>query len=280
VQNGADGVGLLRTELLFLERDTVPDVREQQAAYQAVIDALDGRTAIIRTLDVGNDKELRCIPLEPEPNPALGLRGIRISFARPELLDAQLRALAAVRPVAACRIMIPMVADLGELRRVRARLAELAAGSEVPELGVMIEVPSAAILADQLAREADFLSIGTNDLTQYALAMDRTHPALAAQCDGLHPAVLRLVRDTVAGAARYDTWVGVCGALAGDLEAVPVLIGLGVSELSVSPRAVPDVKARVRGLERESCRREALALCELDSATAVRARAREVWPQT
>lgn len=279
VKHGADAVGLLRTELLFLERESLPDVGEQRAAYQAIVDALGGRTAIIRTLDVGNDKELRSLPLEPEANPALGLRGIRTGFARPEVLDAQLRALAAVRPASACRIMIPMVADLGELRRVRARLAELA-GGEVPELGVMIEVPSAAVLADQLAREADFLSIGTNDLTQYALAMDRTHPALAHLCDGLHPAVLRLVRDTVAGAARHDTWVGVCGALAGDLDAVPVLVGLGVRELSVSPRSVPDIKARVRGLDLASCRREALALCELESAAAVRARAREVWPQS
>ncbi len=277
VKHGADAVGLLRTELLFLERDTLPDVGEQRAAYQAVVDALGGRRAIIRTLDVGNDKELRCLPLEPEPNPALGLRGIRTGFARPEVLDAQLRALAAVRPASACRIMIPMVADVGELRRVRARLEELVNG-ERPELGVMIEVPSAAVLADQLAREADFLSIGTNDLTQYALAMDRTHPALAPLCDGLHPAVLRLVRDTVAGAARHDTWVGVCGALAGDLDAVPALIGLGVRELSVSPRSVPDIKARVRGLDLASCRREALGLCELDSAAAVRARVRQLWP--
>ncbi|HEU5060529.1 MAG TPA: phosphoenolpyruvate--protein phosphotransferase [Kofleriaceae bacterium] len=277
VAHGADAVGLLRTELLFLERDTLPDVAEQRAAYQAVIDALGGRRAIIRTLDVGNDKELRCLPLDPEPNPALGLRGIRTSLARPEVLDSQLRALAAVRPASACRIMIPMVSDLGELRRVRARLEQLANGARL-ELGVMIEVPSAAILADQLATEADFLSIGTNDLTQYALAMDRTHPALAAMCDGLHPAVLRLVRDTVAGAARHRTWVGVCGALAGDLDAVPILVGLGVSELSVSPRAVPDVKARVRELDLAVCRREALALCEMTSAAAVRARAREVWP--
>ncbi len=277
VKHGADGVGLLRTELLFLERDTLPDVAEQRACYQAVIDALGGRRAIIRTLDVGNDKELRCLPLDPEPNPALGLRGIRTSLARPEVLDSQLRALAAVRPASACRIMLPMVADVGELRRVRARLEELVNGAR-PELGVMIEVPSAAILADQLAREADFLSIGTNDLTQYALAMDRTHPALAPLCDGLHPAVLRLVRDTVAGAARHDTWVGVCGALAGDLDAVPVLIGLGVVELSVSPRAVPDVKARVRGLELAACKREAQALCELTSAEAVRAKARALWP--
>jgi phosphoenolpyruvate-protein phosphotransferase len=277
VKHGADGVGLLRTELLFLERDTLPDVAEQKACYQAVIDALGGRRAIIRTLDVGNDKELPFLPLDPEPNPALGLRGIRISLARPEVLDAQLRALVAVRPASACRIMLPMVADLGDLRRVRARIDELAIG-EKPELGVMIEVPSAAILADQLASEADFLSIGTNDLTQYALAMDRTHSALAPMCDGLHPAVLRLVRDTVAGAARHDTWVGVCGALAGDLDAVPVLVGLGVAELSVSPRAVPDVKARVRGLELAQCKREAQALCELTSAEEVRSRARALWP--
>jgi phosphoenolpyruvate-protein phosphotransferase len=278
VANGADGVGLLRTELLFMDRDTLPDVAEQRTCYQAVIDALKGRSAIIRTLDVGNDKEMRCLPLDPEPNPALGLRGIRTSLARPEVLDSQLRALAAVQPASACRIMLPMVADLEELRRVRARLEQLAGGAR-PELGVMIEVPSAAILADQLASEADFLSIGTNDLTQYALAMDRTHPVLAPLVDGLHPAVLRLVRDTVAGAARHQTWVGVCGALAGDLEAVPILVGLGVSELSVSPRAVPDVKARVRGLEMAVCKREALAMCELTSAAAVRARARAVWPQ-
>ena len=177
--------------------------------------------------------------------------------------------------------MLPMIADAGELVRVGERLRALAAEAgvaEPPQLGVMIEVPSAAVLADQLARHAAFLSIGTNDLTQYVLAMDRLNPALAPRLDGLHPAVLRLVQQTTAGAARHGTWVGVCGALASDLEAVPVLIGLGVTELSVSPGAVPEVKARVRALDHATCAREAAALLELDSADAVRARVREVFP--
>jgi phosphoenolpyruvate-protein kinase (PTS system EI component) len=203
-------------------------------------------------------------------------------LSQPELLDAQLRALLAVRPAASCRIMLPMVADAGEIVAARRRLETLAteAGvTELPQLGVMIEVPSAAVLADQLARHADFLSLGTNDLTQYVLAMDRCHPGLAARLDGLHPAVLRLVARTVEGAARHDRWVGVCGALASDLDAVPVLVGLGVRELSVSPSIIPELKARVRGLDAAMCRQEARALLDLQSPSDVRARIRALWPE-
>jgi len=221
------------------------------------------------------------LPLTEAANPALGLRGIRAGLARPDVLDVQLRALLAVQPQSACKIMLPMISDVAELVEIRRRLAALAAEmkiAQLPQLGVMIEVPSAAVLADQLAQHADFLSIGTNDLTQYTLAMDRCHPSLAAKLDGLHPAVLRLIAQTVAGAAKHQKWVGVCGELASDLEAVPVLVGLGVAELSVTPSAVPDVKARVRGLSHDACRREAAAMLDFTSPAEVRARVRELWP--
>jgi phosphocarrier protein FPr len=281
VDNGADSVGLLRTELLFIHRPAAPNADEHRQSYQAIVDALSGRTAIIRTLDVGADKEVDYLTLPPEPNPALGLRGVRLAQVRPDLLDDQLRGLLAVRPVGAVRILLPMITDAGELVRIRKRIDELAreAGRTEPiEVGVMIEVPSAALLADQLARHADFLSIGTNDLTQYTLAMDRCQPDLAAQADGLHPAVLRLIAATVDGAAKHGKWVGVCGALAGDPLAMPLLVCLGVTELSVDPVSVPGIKARVRTLDYQLCRQRAQDALALDSAQAVRAASRATWP--
>jgi phosphocarrier protein FPr len=281
VDNGADAVGLLRTELLFIHRAAAPTTDEHRQSYQGIVDALSGRTAIIRTLDVGADKEVDYLTLPPEPNPALGLRGIRLAQVRPDLLDDQLRGLLAVQPLGAVRILLPMVTDVGELIRIRTRIDELAseAGRTEPiEVGVMIEVPSAALLADQLAQHADFLSIGTNDLTQYTLAMDRCQADLAAQADGLHPAVLRLIAAAVQGADRYGKWVGVCGALAGDPLAMPLLIGLGVTELSVDPVSVPGIKARVRNLDYQLCRQRAQDALALESAQAVRAASRETWP--
>jgi phosphoenolpyruvate-protein phosphotransferase len=281
VDNGADAVGLLRTELLFIHRQAAPTVDEHRQSYQAIVDALAGRTAIIRTLDVGADKEVDYLTLPPEPNPALGLRGIRLAQVRPDLLDDQLRGMLAVQPASAVRILLPMVTDAGELVRLRRRIDELARESgraEPVEVGVMIEVPSAALLADQLAQHADFLSIGTNDLTQYTLAMDRCQPDLAAQADGLHPAVLRLVDATVRGAQKHGKWVGVCGALAGDPLAVPLLVGLGVTELSVDPPSVPAIKARVRKLDYQQCRQRAQDALALDSAQAVRTASRAHWP--
>jgi phosphoenolpyruvate-protein phosphotransferase len=268
VENGADAVGLLRTELLFIHRASAPTTDEHRQSYQSIVDALSGRTAIIRTLDVGADKEVDYLTLPPEPNPALGLRGIRLAQVRPDLLDDQLRGLLAVQPLGAVRILLPMVTDAGELIRLRNPI----------EVGVMIEVPSAALLADQLSQYADFLSIGTNDLTQYTLAMDRCQADLAAQADGLHPAVLRLISATVQGANKHGKWVGVCGALAGDPLAVPLLVGLGVTELSVDPVSVPGIKARVRNLNYQLCQQRAQDVLALESAQAVRAVSRETWP--
>jgi phosphocarrier protein FPr/phosphocarrier protein len=273
VAGGAEGCGLLRTEFLFMDRAEPPGEDEQRRAYQAVAAALEGRPLIVRTLDVGADKPVGYLPLPPQANPALGVRGVRVSLAWPQLLRAQLRAILRVRPAGQVQIMLPMVASLGELRAARAIAAELAAELAValPPIGVMIETPAAAVTADLLAAEADFLSIGTNDLAQYALAMDRTSAELAAQVDALHPAVLRLVRDAVAGAARHGRTVAVCGSLASELAAAPILLGLGVIELSAAPAAIPDLKAALRELTLGQCREIAERAVNCASAAEVRA---------
>jgi phosphocarrier protein len=279
--NGADGVGLLRTEFLFVDRNTAPDEEEQRAAYQAVLDAMGDKSVIIRTIDVGGDKQLDYLPLPTEANPVLGLRGIRLAQVRPEILDQQLRALLHVSPLSRCRILLPMVTEVDELLHVRQRLDALCTELGVlerPELGVMIEVPAAALLAEQLAEHADFLSIGTNDLSQYTLAMDRDHAGLASRVDAMHPALLRLIAQTCAGAAVHNRWVGVCGALASDPLATPVLIGLGVSELSVSPVQIGEIKDRVRHLDAAECRRICQDLLKLSSAAAVRHACHQQWP--
>ncbi|WP_426202300.1 phosphoenolpyruvate--protein phosphotransferase [Pseudomonas sp. TWP3-1] len=279
--NGADGVGLLRTEFLFVDRQTAPDENEQRAAYQAVLDAMGDKSVIIRTIDVGGDKQLDYLPLPVEANPVLGLRGIRLAQARPEILDQQLRALLQVSPLQRCRILLPMVTEVDELLHIRQRVDQLCVElgiSQRPEIGVMIEVPAAALQAEQLAEHADFLSIGTNDLSQYTLAMDRDHAGLAARVDALHPALLRLIAMTCAGAAVHKRWVGVCGALASDPLATPVLIGLGVSELSVSPVQIGEIKDRVRQLHQAECQRLSHDLLKLSSAAAVRHACHQHWP--
>lgn len=279
--NGADGVGLLRTEFLFVDRQTAPDIEEQRAAYQAVLDAMGDKSVIIRTIDVGGDKQLDYLPLPAEANPVLGLRGIRLAQARPEILDQQLRALLQVSPLQRCRILLPMVTEVDELLHIRQRIDALCLElgiSQRPEIGVMIEVPAAALQAEQLAEHADFLSIGTNDLSQYTLAMDRDHAGLAARVDALHPALLRLIAMTCEGAAVHKRWVGVCGALASDPLATPVLIGLGVTELSVSPVQIGEIKDRVRQLHEAECQRLARDLLKLSSAAAVRHACHQHWP--
>ncbi|MCC5883150.1 MAG: phosphoenolpyruvate--protein phosphotransferase [Halomonas sp.] len=283
VERGAEGIGLLRTEFLFMAHATEPDLETQIADYREALEALDGLPLVARTMDVGGDKPLPYWPLPREDNPFLGLRGIRLSLTRPEVFEIQLRALLmAAAPTGGkesngrprpLRIMLPMVKDLGEFREARAIFDRLL--EEIPaderttdvQLGVMIEVPSAALLAPTLAAEVDFFSVGTNDLTQYALAIDRDHPALSAQADGLHPAVLRLIEMTVAAARSHGKWVGVCGELASDPLAIPVLVGLGVDELSVSARQVPLVKARLKEFDLTEARAQAeLALAQATSA--------------
>ncbi|NWD90285.1 phosphoenolpyruvate--protein phosphotransferase, partial [Pseudomonas sp. K5002] len=271
---GGEGVGLLRSEFLYLDRNRAPSPEEQAGTYSAIARALGPqRNLVVRTLDVGGDKPLAYVPMDSETNPFLGLRGIRLCLERPELLREQFRAILASAGFARLHIMLPMVSLLSELRLARQILEEeaLALGlTELPKLGIMIEVPSAALMADLFAPEVDFFSIGTNDLTQYTLAMDRDHPRLASQADSFHPAVLRLIATTVKAAHAHGKWVGVCGALASEALAVPVLIGLGVDELSVSVPLIPTIKATVRELDLADCQSIARQVLGLEEASQVR----------
>ncbi|HET7202056.1 MAG TPA: phosphoenolpyruvate--protein phosphotransferase [Steroidobacteraceae bacterium] len=270
VELGAEGCGLLRSEFLFLDRRTAPGEDEQFAVYQETATRLGGRPLTIRTLDVGGDKPLAYLPMPAEDNPALGLRGVRASLYRPELLREQLRAILRVEPAGQCRILLPMITEASEVARVRAELEACSAPmrrAAPAALGAMIETPAAAVLADTLARHVEFFSIGTNDLTQYTLAMDRTHPALASRLDGLHPAVLRLIAHVCEAARVHGRDIAVCGSLAMDDAAIPILLGLGVRELSVATAALPAVKARVASLELEACgvlARQALSVASAD----------------
>jgi phosphocarrier protein FPr len=274
---GGEGVGLLRSEFLFMERRDAPGEEHQFEIYQSIARAVGAdRPLIIRTLDVGGDKPLAYLPIPKEDNPFLGERGVRVGLDRPEILRTQLRAIVRTAATAAfgkVRVMFPMIATLNELRAVKAMLAEEAASLNVPPVpaGIMVEVPSTAVMAAQFAREADFFSIGTNDLTQYALAMDRGHPKLAPQVDGLNPAVLKLIAHTINGAHAAGKPVGVCGGIASDPRAVPILVGLGVDELSLSLPAIPAVKAQIRALRLDACRALAERALAADSAEEVRA---------
>lgn len=278
IENGAEGCGLLRTEFLFLERATAPTEDEQTAAYQEIANRLRGWPLVIRIFDAGGDKPLPYLPVAREDNPALGVRGVRLALRNPALLRSQLRAILRVRPAGVCRILVPMVASVAELRAVRAIVEEerRALGVTEPALvGAMIEVPAAALLADKLAPEVDFFSIGTNDLTQYALAMDRSNPQLAASFDSLDPGVLRLVACAVRGAR--GRLVGACGGV--DPFAAPLFLGLGVGTLSAAPAAVPAIKALLRTVSLARCIEIANQALDLASGDAVRALVATTWPQ-
>lgn len=274
VEQGAEGCGLLRTEFLFLDRDAPPAEDEQLLLYQGIAQALAPRPLVIRTLDIGGDKPIAYLPLPAEANPALGLRGVRTSLWRPDLLRVQLRAILRVQPADQCRVLLPMITDPAEIAAVRRMLEDI--GGELGMrsaigLGVMIETPASALLADRIAPEVDFLSIGTNDLTQYTLCMDRGHSELAHRLDGLHPAVLRLIAMTAQAAEQNSRIVAVCGGLASEPAAIPVLIGLGVRELSVVPAAVPHLKSLIRTLTLDACCALARQAVAMESAEAVRA---------
>ncbi|ATF89755.1 phosphoenolpyruvate--protein phosphotransferase [Burkholderia gladioli] len=266
IENGADGVGLMRTEFLFLERHDAPDEEEQYACYRQMVEASGGRHLIIRTLDIGGDKQVPYLNLPHESNPFLGVRGLRLCLRRPDLFVPQLRALYRAAMHGPLWIMFPMVSTLDEARQAIALAETVRGGLDAPRvpLGIMVETPSAAALADHFAELVDFFSIGTNDLTQYVLAIDREHPELARMAQSLHPAVLRMIAQTVDGARRHRKWVGVCGGLAGEPLGAAILAGLGVDELSMSVRDIPAVKTRLRASRLDALR--ALARRALDAA--------------
>lgn len=256
-QMGAEGCGLLRTEFLFLDRDNEPDEIEQIKALSEIANALKNKDLVVRTLDIGGDKPISYFPFPLEENPALGMRGIRFQLENPEVLKRQVRAILQAVPTENCKIMLPMIIDLDEFRAARNIINQAATELGLikgPSIGIMIETPSAAIMADSLAKETDFFSVGSNDLTQYTLAMDRTNSKLASRADGLHPAVLNLIAKAAQSANSNGKWIGVCGGIASIPSAVPILIGLGISELSVTVSAIPKIKSIITKLNMSDCK--------------------------
>jgi len=278
VDYGADGVGVLRTEFLFLGRTAAPGEEEQVAAYRAIAQSLGGRPLIIRTLDAGGDKSLPYVEIGEEANPFLGWRGIRVTLGRRDLFRTQIRAVLRTGAGQSVGLLLPMVTVLDELRETKALIQDVEAELDREgaaflrdiQVGVMIEVPAAVAIAGELAREASFFSIGSNDLIQYCMAADRTNPRVASLADGLQPAVLRMIRQAVEAARAAGIEVTLCGELAADTLATPLLIGLGMDEFSVSAALIPQLKqaiGRWSVAEAEAIAREALAM---DSSGAVR----------
>lgn len=280
---GAEGVGLFRTEFLYLDRDSMPTEDEQTAAYQEIFEIMGERPMVVRTLDIGGDKAVSYLGFTAEPNPFLGWRAIRMVDERPEVLYDQFRALlraaGATSQPTDLRIMVPMVSNLAEVRRAKKMLAEAQASlrqAGIPQaskvqFGIMVEVPSAALLAGHIAKEVDFFSIGTNDLTQYTLAVDRTNERVAALATPFHPAVIGLIAQTIMAAHKQGKWVGLCGEFAGNPLAAPLLLGLGLNEFSMAPAAIPAVKGMLRRFSLVQCHGIAAHVLELATAEEVKA---------
>nr|MBC7243736.1 phosphoenolpyruvate--protein phosphotransferase [Chloroflexota bacterium] len=276
---GAEGVGLFRTEYLFLNRQSVPTEEEQYRDYRAVADVLGDRPLIIRTLDIGGDKQLPYLNIGQEANPFLGWRAIRLCLDNPHIFEPQLRAILRASVGRNVQIMFPMIATLEEVRRAKeilARVQRQLAQEGIPfdpktQVGIMVEVPSAAVIADVLAPEVDFFSIGTNDLIQYTMACDRVNEKVAYLYDPLHPAVLRLIQNVIQAAHRAGKWVGMCGEMAGDLEAIPVLLGLGLDEFSMNAPTIPAAKALISSLTLSQAQEIARTALSKSSAEGVRA---------
>ena len=277
LDHGAEGIGLYRTEFIYIDRTTMPTEDEQYELYRAVVEAVAPRPVTLRTFDIGGDKFASSFQLPSEMNPALGLRAVRLALSRPDVFLTQLRAMLRASAHGDVRIMVPMVASVQELREVRKLLGRAmqevdAAGHKrarhIP-LGIMIEVPSAVIMADVLAREAEFFSLGTNDLIQYTLAIDRGNRSLAFLASPFHPAILRMIRQVVRAAAVHSVPVALCGAMASDPLAAVLLVGLGLRELSMEAAAIPEIKEALRRITTADTERAAEAALALDTAEAV-----------
>jgi phosphotransferase system enzyme I (PtsI) len=257
LENGADGVGLFRTEFLFMDQSTLPTEEDQFQTYKQVLEAMGGKPVIIRTLDIGGDKKLDSLPIPPELNPFLGYRALRLCLDRQDIFQTQLRAILRASPYGNLKVMFPMVSGLEELRQARQIASAVQRDLEREgirfnshiEWGIMIEIPSAAVISDILAPETDFFSLGTNDLIQYTLAVDRTNEKVSPLYEPFHPAVLRLIKMVIDNAHQAGKWVGMCGEMAADTRLLPVLIGLGIDELSVSPASVLKTKKGIRSLD-------------------------------
>lgn len=278
IDKGAEGVGLLRTEFSFMEQKTVPNEDALVKTYQKIFKVFYNHPIIVRTLDIGGDKDVPHLSLSVESNPFLGNRGIRLCFDRPDLFKPQLRAILRAGVNTDLYIMFPMISAISEVRKAKSELEECMSSLEKdqlvfnhnPKVGIMIEVPSAAICADHFAKEVDFFSIGTNDLTQYVLAVDRTNPDVAHLGSELHPAVLRLIDQVIENGHKAGIWVGMCGELAGNETAIPILLGFGLDEFSVTPSLIPSTKAIIRKWDRQTARTIAEQALNCESAEEVK----------
>jgi phosphotransferase system enzyme I (PtsI) len=283
-RNGAEGIGLYRTEFLYLNRTTLPSEEEQYATYRKVAEQVQPHPLIIRTFDLGGDKLAGALDGDDELNPFLGHRAIRFSLERLDIFKAQLRAIIRASAVGNVKVMFPMISGLEELKRALEVFEECKTelqkeGHEFDpktEVGAMIEIPSAAMCAERLAREIDFFSIGTNDLIQYGIAVDRTNERVAHLYQPTHPAVVRLLKMVADAGHAHGIWVGVCGEMAGDLALTPLLLGLGMDELSVGASLVPRVKRAVQSLTLTECQKLVSDLLELDTPSAILARCTEM----
>ncbi|OIB02046.1 phosphoenolpyruvate--protein phosphotransferase [Paenibacillus sp. LC231] len=278
VLQGADGVGLFRTEFLFMNAQAMPGEEEQFRAYQEAARTMEGRPVIIRTMDIGGDKELPYLQLPKEANPFLGYRAIRVGLVRQELLRTQLRAVLRASAFGTVKVMFPMISGLQEWRQARTILTEVQAElkedgirfDEKMEVGIMVEIPSTAVLAERFASEVDFFSIGTNDLVQYTVAADRMNEHVAHLYDYYHPAVLQLIRTVIEASHAAGKWTGMCGSMAGDPLAAPLLLGLGLDEWSMEASGLSRMKERLATLDRQECRELAKRILRLDTPQAVR----------
>ena len=283
-KSGAEGVGLYRTEFFYLNKPELPTEEEQFETYQKVAQELQPHSVIIRTLDLGGDKFMSALQLPEELNPFLGWRAIRFCLERVDIFKVQLRAILRASAAGNVRLMYPMISGMQELKRANEILEECRqelrkegrAFDEHMEVGAMIEIPSAAVIADLLAKEVDFFSIGTNDLIQYTIAVDRVNERVSYLYEPTHPAIIRLIKMIVDAAHAHNLWVGICGEMAGDILLTPLLIGLGVDELSTGAALVPRVKRAVQSLDVGMCLKLVEEVTELDSADLILAKCEEI----
>lgn len=283
IENGAEGVGLFRSEFLYMDSDTMPTEEEQFEAYKEVLEKSEGKRVIVRTLDIGGDKDLKYLNLEKEDNPFLGYRAIRICLREPEIFKVQLRALYRASIYGKLAIMLPMISSVDELRaakdiinEVKEELkAEKVKFDKNVKVGIMIEIPSAAIMADELAKECDFFSIGTNDLIQYTVAVERGNERISDLYTKFHPAVIRLIKMAIDGAHKAKIFCGMCGEAAADERFIPLLVGLGLDEFSMNPTKILNSRKMIRNLNHKECKKLAQEVLRMSSASEIKARLEE-----
>lgn len=283
IENGAEGVGLFRSEFLYMDSDTMPTEEEQFEAYKEVLEKSEGKRVIVRTLDIGGDKDLKYLNLEKEDNPFLGYRAIRICLREPEIFKVQLRALYRASIYGKLAIMLPMISSVDELRaakdiinEVKEELkAEKVKFDKNVKVGIMIEVPSAAIMAEELATECDFFSIGTNDLIQYTVAVERGNEKISDLYTKFHPAVIRLIKMAIDGAHKSKIFCGMCGEAASDERFIPLLVGLGLDEFSMNPTKILNSRKMIRNLNHKECKKLAQEVLKMASSSEIKARLEE-----